>query len=258
MAAPANPVVASSSTPGTSGTVAPSSPTTDSTGSGLPLATTSLSGEGLQLFREIVTATISIAILSVSLWMMVDTYKFGSVVARSNAVDDKQLPAAPSSANRQSGATITTHDQEDRAAAEADDKRAEADVKARSDAFGREKDLLLYALALLGTVTGYYLGRVPAEARAQQAQQTASNSQNQLASAQGLLGNANMAVTQAATRVTQATATLATVRSLLATADSPRTEAFAAETIVPPEQKAVHDAQMEIDKFFQKTREGSA
>src|SRR5438270_909714 len=41
------------------------------------------------------------------------------------------------------------------------------------EAFNRQKDILHYGLALLGTVLGYYLGRVPAELRAQQAQHTA-------------------------------------------------------------------------------------
>ena len=38
-------------------------------------------------------------------------------------------------------------------------------------AYGRQKDLLQVAIALLGTVTGYYLGRVPAEKRAVRAEQ---------------------------------------------------------------------------------------
>lgn len=37
-------------------------------------------------------------------------------------------------------------------------------------AFSRQKDILQVAVTLLGTVTGYYLGRVPAERRAQQAE----------------------------------------------------------------------------------------
>src|SRR5215467_14409303 len=42
---------------------------------------------------------------------------------------------------------------------------------AQKEAYERQKDIMLYAVALLGTVTGYYLGRVPAELHAQQAQQ---------------------------------------------------------------------------------------
>lgn len=52
------------------------------------------------------------------------------------------------------------------------------------DAYARQKDVMLYGLTLLGTVTGYYLGRVPAERRADQAQQTATTAQRQLGKAQ--------------------------------------------------------------------------
>jgi len=60
---------------------------------------------------------------------------------------------------------------------QADPQKSAADVKSKLDAYGRQKDILLYALALLGTVTGYYLGRVPAELRANTAQNqvTAAN-----------------------------------------------------------------------------------
>jgi hypothetical protein len=46
---------------------------------------------------------------------------------------------------------------------------AEFDEKA----FSREKDILLLALGFLGTVTGYYLGRVPAEKQADAARDAA-------------------------------------------------------------------------------------
>lgn len=45
-----------------------------------------------------------------------------------------------------------------------------ADAAAKKEAYERQKDLLGIAIGLLGTVTGYYLGRVPAELRAQTAQ----------------------------------------------------------------------------------------
>jgi len=71
-----------------------------------------------QTLREIITALLSLAIATISLWMLVDTYLSGRQVGPAN------------------------------------------------EAYGRQKDLLLYSLALLGTVTGYYLGRVPAELHA--------------------------------------------------------------------------------------------
>jgi hypothetical protein len=52
------------------------------------------------------------------------------------------------------------------------------------DAYERQKDVMLYALALLGTVTGYYLGRVPAEMHAQQAERAATSAQQQLQTTQ--------------------------------------------------------------------------
>src|SRR6185436_11484039 len=91
----------------------------------------------VQGLREWITALISFAIVVVALWMLIDTYTSGKVVA------------------------------------------VEASGKAQLDAFARQKDLLLYALALLGTVTGYYLGRVPAELHAQRAESEAKASQQQ-------------------------------------------------------------------------------
>jgi hypothetical protein len=52
------------------------------------------------------------------------------------------------------------------------------------DLFNRQKDIMLYGLSLLGTVTGYYFGRVPAELRARQAEATAAASQRSLSDAQ--------------------------------------------------------------------------
>jgi hypothetical protein len=43
------------------------------------------------------------------------------------------------------------------------------------DAYTRQKELLQLALGLLGTVTGYYLGRIPAENAARRANQEATD-----------------------------------------------------------------------------------
>lgn len=61
---------------------------------------------------------------------------------------------------------------------------------AQKDAYERQKDVMLYTLALLGTVTGYYLGRVPAEMHAQQAQRAATSAQQQLQATQNKLTDA--------------------------------------------------------------------
>ena len=165
----------------------------------------------VQVFREVVTAAISITILWVSVSMLWGTYKYANEkMVSTNALETKSL----------------------------------------EDAFGRQKDLVLYALALLGTVTGYYLGRVPAELRAQQAQQNATTSQNQLAATQGQLGTATVAAAQATTNLTHATATLGNVREKLAMVAEPIRKTLTADAAPPPEQQAILDAQKQIDEYF--------
>jgi hypothetical protein len=63
------------------------------------------------------------------------------------------------------------------------------------DAYNREKDIMLYVVSLFGTVTGYYLGRVPAEVNARRAESAANAAQQQLAESQEKLG---LATSQAA------------------------------------------------------------
>lgn len=69
-------------------------------------------------------------------------------------------------------------------------------------AYDRQKDVMQYGLALLGTVTGYYLGRVPAERRAESAQQSSEKAQ---ATAQSAQKEVVAAREQAATATEQAT-----------------------------------------------------
>ena len=68
-------------------------------------------------------------------------------------------------------------------------------------AYERQKDIMLYALALLGTVTGYYLGRIPAELHAQSAQRAANTAQNQLEKTQTKLTAAAGDTASIATRL---------------------------------------------------------
>jgi hypothetical protein len=171
----------------------------------------------VQVFREVVTAVISLTILWVSVSMLITTFKY---------------------ANEKMVSTKTDKDQN------------ALETRSLEDAFGRQKDLVLYALALLGTVTGYYLGRVPAELRAQQAQQNANSSQNQLVATQGQLGTATVAAAEATTNLTHATATLGNVREKLATAAGPIRKTLTAETTMAPEQLAILDAKKQIDDYF--------
>jgi hypothetical protein len=84
----------------------------------------------------------------------------------------------------------------------ADDKTAAA----QKESYERQKDIMLYALALLGTVTGYYLGRVPAELHAQQAQKAADTAQQQLQSTQDRLTDTASTAATAATQLSGAQA----------------------------------------------------
>jgi hypothetical protein len=67
----------------------------------------------------------------------------------------------------------------------------------RKDAYERQKDLMLYGLSLLGTVTGYYLGRVPAERRADSAQRVADKAQGAAKDAQHEAAGANATAAKA-------------------------------------------------------------
>lgn len=95
------------------------------------------------ILHETIAATVSVVLLFVAVWMIVRTFEGGA-------------------------ATFET-----------EDKKA----LAQKESYERQKDIMLYGLALLGTVTGYYLGRVPAERRADAAQQAAVVSQRSEATA---------------------------------------------------------------------------
>jgi hypothetical protein len=77
-------------------------------------------------------------------------------------------------------------------------------MAAQKEAYERQKDIMLYALALLGTVTGYYLGRVPAELHAQQAQRSANSAQHELQSTQTKLTNTASSAAVAASQLSTA------------------------------------------------------
>jgi hypothetical protein len=65
------------------------------------------------------------------------------------------------------------------------------------DAYNREKDIMLYVVSLFGTVTGYYLGRVPAEVNARRSETAARAAQQQLSESQEKLGAATAEATTA-------------------------------------------------------------
>jgi hypothetical protein len=56
-------------------------------------------------------------------------------------------------------------------------------AKAFSESYNRQKDILLLTLGFLGTVTGYYLGRVPSERAADKADHRAAKAEENAADA---------------------------------------------------------------------------
>ncbi len=125
-----------------------------------PEEMSSPSSVGLQWLREIVNAAIAITILAISSVMLMQTFNSAknlTASSASNAGQQTQLDPAQQAEMK-------------------DALRAERDQ--REKAFSSEKDILLYGLALLGTVTGYFFGRVPAELHAVQAQKAANVAQD--------------------------------------------------------------------------------
>jgi hypothetical protein len=65
--------------------------------------------------------------------------------------------------------------------------------------FQSKKDVMLYGLTILGTVVGYYFGRVPAERRAEASEETAKKAHNAASDATAAAAQAQ----QRATRIAQ-------------------------------------------------------
>jgi hypothetical protein len=130
-----------------------------------PQTTKPESSSPLQWLREGIAAIISLVILIIAAIMLYDTYYY---VRDTSANADATIAAS------------------------------------RKESYERQKDIMLYALALLGTVTGYYLGRVPAELHAQQAQRSANTAQDQLQKTQTKLTDTAGSAAAAATQVTVA------------------------------------------------------
>jgi hypothetical protein len=126
---------------------------------------------------------------------------------------------------------------------------------ANSDVFSREKDVLLYSLSLLGTVVGYYFGRVPAELHAQSATAQANKAQNQLQQTQSQLTQMATTAANAGTAATNAVASqeqmkqqvrsvLTIVRQNLQQSSSPPAAAIRAV----PQATGLEQAIAEIDE----------
>ena len=133
--------------------------------------------ENLQVVREAMSVIISLVVLALAAYMLYGTFVAGSAT----------VAVPPSFASAQ-----------DASAANAQYERV---LKAQADAYARQKDVMLYVLALFGTVMGYYLGRVPAEASARRAERSAESAQKELSKSQDRLvdesGKTSTAVAEA-------------------------------------------------------------
>ncbi|SRR5258708_5406305 len=100
------------------------------------------------------------------------------------------------------------------------------------DSFARQKDALQLGLSLLGAVLGFYLGRAPAERRAEQAEKTADAAQS----------NLGKAVDTAATAQGQAAASEQKAAAAQGQASLAQTKATAAEQMRAHAEQKVEDA----------------
>lgn len=97
--------------------------------------------------KELITAFLGLAIAAIALWMLIGTY-----------VTASERPE------------LTAGDLENRALYDA---RERVRLEQRSG----QKDVMLVAIGLFGSVIGYYFGRVPAEKRADRAESAAQQAQ---------------------------------------------------------------------------------
>jgi hypothetical protein len=79
--------------------------------------------------------------------------------------------------------------------------------------FQQKKDVMLYGLTILGTVIGYYFGRVPAERRAETAEQRAGEAQSTASEATVASTQAQQQARQAARAKDEATKKLAEAKT---------------------------------------------
>lgn len=96
--------------------------------------------------KEVVAAVLALAISGSALWMLLGTY---NAAAQEIPVDERVLD-------------------------ETQTPLLEAQERARLEQLSGQKDILLVAIGLFGSVLGYYFGRVPAEHRAERAESAAA------------------------------------------------------------------------------------
>ncbi len=97
--------------------------------------------------KEIITALLGLGIAAIALWMLVGTYATASERPEVTAGDLENRPLY------------------------------DARERVRLEQTSGQKDVMLVAIGLFGSVIGYYFGRVPAERRADRAESAASEAQ---------------------------------------------------------------------------------
>lgn len=91
----------------------------------------------------------------------------------------------------------------------------EARRDVEKEAFGRQKDALQFGLSLLSAVLGFYLGRGPAERRAEQAEKTSDTAHANLSTAQKQLQNTDQQRADAEQKVKEAALGVMEVKALI-------------------------------------------
>jgi hypothetical protein len=195
-------------------TVSSTTPTTTTIPTTTPTTPTPSSDRPsfLTSFKEVITAVLALTVLGVTAYMLVDAYNSSGAVPKAGTSDAKDL----------------------------------------QDAFGRQKDILLYGLSLLGAVIGYYFGRVPAELHAQAAQKQATDAQKQLGTTQDKLADASSTAVQAVeekkSQAQEFRRTLSVVRSNLAQPTNTNTPVHVLRA--QPQSDGVAQALAEVDEML--------
>jgi hypothetical protein len=170
------------------------------TGISSPAPVPPVEPSAMQWFREVTAALLGMVIVLVTMGMMLVLFNQSGASRSSPSRDGTAASVQKDTRSeplRQKRAEIVSPGSQGRlsqgsssATASPGDGGIGTD---RGDSFDRQKDLLLLAIALLGTVTGYYFGRVPAELRASQANQSAvvANNAANVASSSAAVANQN-------------------------------------------------------------------
>ena len=109
--------------------------------------------------------------------------------------------------------------------------------------FAQKKDVMLYGLTLVGTVIGFYFGRVPAERRAEASEETAKQ-------AQSAANEANVDAAKANDKLREVRVGVERVKGLLTPASGSQRKTLGSEASSPGGQpEAVSQALLELESL---------